>query len=56
MNNLKKQLKEIKYALQDRDAELIQLKRNVKITRLDELEVELKGYIEESIRLRTLLD
>lgn len=40
----------------DKEAELTQLKRNVKITKLEEIEAELKNYIEESIRLRSLLD
>ena len=56
MNSLKKQMKELKSSLQDREAELVQLKRNIKVTKLEEVEVELKGYIEESIRLRSLLD
>lgn len=57
-------MKELKTLLQDKDAELIQIKRNVKITKMEEMEVniykfikaELKGYIEESVRLRSLLD
>lgn len=49
-------MKELKNTLNDKNAELIQLKRNVKITKMEEMEAELKGYIEESIRLRSLLD
>jgi hypothetical protein len=32
------------------------LKRNAKVTKIQELEAELKANVEETIRLKTLLD
>jgi hypothetical protein len=49
-------MKELKMQLVDKDAELMQLKRNVKVTKMEEVDAELKNYIDECIRLRSLLD
>ncbi|CAD8140585.1 unnamed protein product [Paramecium pentaurelia] len=56
MNNLKKTLKEVKQQLTEKEAELSILKKHLKLTKVSEIEAELKNYIEESIRLRSLLD
>ncbi|CAD8131873.1 unnamed protein product [Paramecium octaurelia] len=56
MNNLKKTLKDVKSQLTEREAELTILKKHIKLTKIQEIESELKNYIEESIRLRSLLD
>jgi hypothetical protein len=35
---------------------MIKLKRNVKLTKIQELEVELKGYQDEATRLKNMLE
>ncbi|CAD8057371.1 unnamed protein product [Paramecium sonneborni] len=56
MNNLKKTLKDVKSQLTEKEVELQILKKHIKVTKVSEIEAELKNYIEESIRLRSLLD
>ena len=50
--HLKKIIKDLNKKLADRDEENKELKRNFKITRFNELELELKAYQEECNRLR----
>ncbi|KAL4463844.1 hypothetical protein ABPG74_005781 [Tetrahymena malaccensis] len=52
---LKKQVTDLTAQLQQKEKEMSTLKRNVKLTKISELEVELKSYMDETIRLRRLL-
>ncbi|EAR85717.2 hypothetical protein TTHERM_00311970 (macronuclear) [Tetrahymena thermophila SB210] len=52
---LKKQVADLTAQLQQKEKEMNTLKRNVKLTKISELEVELKSYMDETIRLRRLL-
>jgi hypothetical protein len=54
--SLKKQVKEIKAELMKREEEMHMLKRNIKTTRLQEVEHELGLYKDELTRLRYLLE
>jgi len=54
--SLKKQIKELKAELQKRDEEQEQQKKNMRQTRISELEVEVKTYKEECLRLKQWLD
>lgn len=54
--SLKKQIKEVRFDLQKRDEELDAIKRNIKSTRLAEIEAEIKTFKEESVRLRQLIE
>jgi len=54
--SLKKQVKEIKAELMKREEEMHLLKRNIKTTRLQEVEHELGLYQDELTRLRYLLE
>ncbi|KAM3147741.1 hypothetical protein pb186bvf_000069 [Paramecium bursaria] len=56
MNNLKKTLKEIKTQLNEKEGELLILKKHIKVTKIQEMEQELREYIQENLRLRTLLE
>lgn len=53
---LKKQIKEIKTECNQKDLELKQLRKNIKITRNQENEIEKKMYIDECSRLRRVLE
>ena len=50
--NLKKKIKDLRIELGSKNEEIEGYKRNIKSTRLTELEVEMKLYIDESTRLR----
>lgn len=54
--SLKKQVKEVKGELMKREEELLGLKKNVKTTRIQELESENSLYKDELIRLRYMLE
>lgn len=56
MISLKKQVKEIKTELQKKEEELATNRRNIKATRLFEMEQEMNMYKEELNRLRFMLD
>ena len=56
MVGLKKSLKESKVELQCKEEEVTRLKKSVKYTRLMELEAERTAFLNESTRLRELLD
>lgn len=51
---LKKHLREIKQEIQVKDEEITRLKKNIRITRFNELEMEVKTYMDECNRLRGL--
>lgn len=55
MPNLKKQVAELSQQLTQKDKEMSTIKRNVKLTKISELEVELKTYMDETVRLKRLL-
>ncbi len=54
--NLKKKIKDLRMQLQHRGEEVESLKRNIKNTKLAELEVEMKMYMDECTRLRHQLE
>lgn len=53
--SLKKQVKELKFETLRKDEELDMIKKSLKNTKQQEIEVEVQGYIDESQRLRKLL-
>lgn len=52
---LKKQNKDLNNQLRDKIKENEHLKKNFKVTRLQELEIDRKSYLEETIRLRKII-
>lgn len=50
--NLKKKVRDMQMAVQLKTEETEQLKRNIKSTKIAEIEVELKMYMDECTRLR----
>ena len=53
---LKKQVKDLKEELMFKHEEVESMRRNTKLTKFQELEVELKAYVDENIRLRSMLE
>ena len=53
---LKRQVKELKQELKDKDEEIQAYKKNFKNTKLTELDIELRSYMDECLRLRHLLE
>mmetsp|Transcript_13035 Transcript_13035/g.14344 ORF Transcript_13035/g.14344 Transcript_13035/m.14344 type:complete len:1321 (+) Transcript_13035:55-4017(+) len=53
---LKKKIKELQRVNAQKDEEMTSVKKNIKSTRITELEIESKTYIDESIRLRHILE
>jgi hypothetical protein len=53
--SLKKQLKELKFDLSKKDEDLENVRKSLKNTRQQEIDVEIKTYIDECQRLRQLL-
>jgi len=53
---LKKQVKDMKEELAFKHEEVELMRRNTKVTKFQELEVELKAYVDENIRLRSMLE
>ena len=54
--NLKRQVKELKHQLSDKNDEVASLKKDIKSTKLTELDLELRTYMDECLRLRHLLE
>ena len=54
--SLKKQVKEIKQEMQKKDEELETIRKNLKHTKAQELEIEIQTYKDECGRLRYLVD
>jgi hypothetical protein len=54
--NLKNQIKQLRVLVEQRDEELLSLKKSIKCSRMSELEIERKTYMEESVRLRGVID
>lgn len=50
--NLKRRIKEMQLVIATKSQELDTLKRNIKTTKQNEMEVELRSYMEECTRLR----
>ena len=55
-SNLKWQVWELKTQLSDKNEEITILKKDIKSTRLGELDLELRTYMDECLRLRHLLE
>jgi hypothetical protein len=53
---LKKQVKELKFDLGEKIEEIEAMKRNIKITKISELDIEIKTYRDECIRLQRMLE
>jgi len=56
VNQLKKQNRTLKLEMQAKIAESEQLKRSVKLAKGRETESDMQAYVEECLRLRTLLE
>jgi hypothetical protein len=54
--SLKKQVKEMKTEMQKKDEELENLRKNIKNTKVSEIDIEIKTYKDECLRLRHLID
>lgn len=52
VGSLKQTIKELKSEIKNKDEELQKLRKNIKITKINELEVEIKTFTDECIRLR----
>ena len=52
VGNLKHSIKELKIELKQREDDIEKLKRDTKVSRVNELEIELQAYIDECTRLR----
>jgi len=53
---LKKQNRELRHELDEKSQVVDKLKRDVKLTRTTEIEIELQAYIEECQRMRTMME
>ena len=56
VSQLKKTNRDLKLEVQEKDRLIEQLKRNIKMSKSHEIEVELTVYIDECLRLRQQLD
>ena len=56
VTSLKTSIKELKQELQFKIDELFAIKKNIKCTKLSELEIERKQFKDETVRLKSLLD
>lgn len=56
VSQLKKQNRQLKLDMHQKDNEIENLKRNIKLAKNKEYESEMQVYIEECQRLRTLLE
>jgi len=56
VSQLKKNNRDLKQEVQDKDRLIEQLKRHIKMTKQQEIEVELTVYIDECLRLRGQLE
>jgi hypothetical protein len=53
---LKRQIKDLKVSLKDKEDEILSFKKNFKNTKINELDIELRSYMDECLRLRHLLE
>lgn len=56
VNNLKQAIKETKLDLKAKEEEITKLKRNIKSSRISELEVEIQTYVDECTRLTKIAE
>lgn len=56
VSQLKKQNRDLRMEIQEKDKYIEQYKRNIKLCKVSEVEAELQMYIEECLRLRGLLE
>jgi len=54
--NLKKKIKELNTSVEAKQSEIETLKRNIKVTKIAEIEVEMRSYIDECTSLRHQLE
>ena len=54
--NLKRQVQDLKDTLYTKDNEIVDLKKEIKSTKIKELEIELKVYMQECLRLRNITE
>jgi len=52
---LKRQIKDLKSEMIKKEEEMLKLKRNIKVTKLNEFDVEIKVYQDECTRLKHML-
>jgi precorrin-2 methylase len=52
--NLKRQVQDLKDTLQNKDHEILLLNKDIKSTKIRELEMELRTYMQECLRLRAI--
>ena len=55
VTGLKNNIKDLRQEIEQRDDQINQYKRNIKISKLEEKNVEIKAYLEECSRLKKLL-
>ena len=55
-SNLKRQIRELKHEMVMKDDEILSLKKDIKSTKLSEMDLELRTYMDECMRLRHLLE
>ena len=53
---LKRQIKDLRTALKEKDDEIASFKKNFRNTKITELDIELRSYMDECLRLRHLLE
>ena len=56
IQNLKAQIKELRTDVKKKEDEVLKIKRTLKSTNIQELEVEMKLYVDECTRLRHMLE
>lgn len=56
VSQLKKQNREMKMEIFEKDKVIDQFKKDIKLTKMTEMEAELNFYLEESSRLRNMLE
>ena len=56
INSLKSSIKDLKYEIQLKNEEISKLKKNIKSTKINEIELEVQAYIDECTRLRHHLE
>lgn len=56
VQNLKVQVKELRTDVKKKEEEVLKIKRTLKATNIQELEVEMKLYVDEWTRLRHMLE
>lgn len=56
VSQLKKNNRDLKMEVQEKDRLIEQLKRNIKMSKTNEIEIELTVYIDECLRLRQQLE